>query len=50
MDEQKLSVTLDPKNYVGRAPQKTAEYVKKVRREVVEPNKELLGEEAVLNV
>ena len=50
MDEQKLSGTLDPKKYVGRAPQQTAEYVEKVRREVVEPNKELLGEEAVLNV
>ncbi len=43
MDEQKLSGTLDPKN-MGRAPQQTAEYVEKVRREVVEPNKELLGE------
>ena len=43
MDEQSCPVRSTPKIW-GRAPQQTAEYVEKVRREVVEPNKELLGE------
>ncbi len=50
LDREKLSGTLDPKKYVGRAPEQTAEYVAQVRSDIIGPNAVLLGEKAVLNV
>lgn len=50
LDREKLSGTLDPKKYVGRAPEQTAEYVAQVRSDIIGPNALLLGEKAVLNV
>ena len=50
LDREKLSGTLDPKKYVGRAPEQTAEYVAQVRSDIIGPNARLLGEKAVLNV
>lgn len=50
LNEQKLKESLDPKKYVGIAPIQTAEYVEFVRKSIVAPNKDVLGETSELSV
>lgn len=50
LNEQKLKESLDPKKYVGIAPIQTAEYVEFVRKSIIAPNKDVLGETSELSV
>lgn len=50
LTEQKLKESLDPKKYVGIAPIQTAEYVEFVRKSIIAPNKDVLGETSELSV
>ena len=45
-----LEEVMDPKNFVGRAPQQTEDFVKECIRPIVEENKELLGLSVEINV
>ena len=47
---EELKKTMDPKKYVGRAPQQVEEFLDKVIRPVLEENKDLLGVKAEINV
>ena len=38
-----LDRLLEPRLYVGRAPEQTAEYVETVRKDILEPNEDVLG-------
>lgn len=50
LNEQKLKESLDPKKYVGIAPIQTAEYVEFVRKSIIAPNNDVLGETSELSV
>ena len=50
LNEEQLNGTLDPSKYVGRAPEQTEEFVCSVRKNILDKNKDLLGEKAILNV
>ena len=41
---------MDPKKYVGRAPQQVEEFLDEVDPPVLEENKDLLGVKAEINV
>ena len=45
-----LEKTMDPKKYVGRAPEQTEEFLKEVIQPVLEENKELLGMKTEITV
>ena len=47
---EELKKTMDPKKYVGRAPQQVEEFLDEVIRPVREENKEVLGMKAEINV
>ena len=47
---EELKKTMDPKKYVGRAPQQVEEILDEVIRPVLEENKDLLGIKAEINV
>ena len=47
---EELKKTMDPKKYVGRAPQQVEEFLDEVIRPVLEENKEVLGMKAEINV
>ena len=47
---EELKKTMDPKKYVGRAPQQAEEFLDEVIRPVLEENKDLLGIKAEINV
>ena len=47
---EELKKTMDPKKYVGRAPQQVEEFLDEVIRPVLEENKDLLGVKAEINV
>ena len=47
---EKLQKTMDPKKYVGRAPQQVAEFLAEVIQPILDENKELLGVKAEINV
>ena len=47
---EELKKTMDPKRYVGRAPQQVEEFLDEVIRPVLEENKDLLGIKAEINV
>ena len=47
---EELKKTMDPKKYVGRAPQQVEEFLDEVIRPVLEENKNLLGVKAEINV
>ena len=50
LTQEQLNGILRPRDYVGRAPEQTAEYAAWVRENVLEPNRALLNETAELNV
>ena len=47
---EELKKTMDPKKYVGRAPQQVEEFLDEVISPVLEENKDLLGVKAEINV
>jgi adenylosuccinate lyase len=50
MTMEQLQAIMDPKNFVGRAPEQTEEFVKEVVNPRLEANAELLGLTATINV
>ncbi len=50
IDKEKLTSILNPKNFIGFAPQQTKEFVTKEIIPIIEKNKDLLGMEAGLRV
>jgi len=50
MTLEELESVMDPKNFVGRAPQQTEEFVNDYIRPIVEANKDLLGLDVEINV
>ena len=47
---EELKKTMDPKKYVGRAPQQVEEFIAHILKPVLEENKDLLGIKAEINV
>ena len=41
---------MDPKNFVGRAPQQTEEFIQEVVQPILDENKDVLGMTAEINV
>ena len=41
---------LEPKNFVGRAPQQTEEFINEIVKPVLDENKSILGMTAEINV
>lgn len=50
MTIEQLEAIMEPKNFVGRAPQQTEEFVKEVIQPILEENKDLLGLTAEITV
>ena len=50
LNEEELKKTMDPANYVGRAPLQVENFLKKVVDPVLEANKDVLGMTAEINV
>ena len=48
--KQEIEAVLVPENYVGRAPEQTAEFLAECVQPLLDANKELLGEKAELSV
>ena len=50
MSKEEILQVLKPENFVGRAPQQTAEFVEEVVRPILEENADLLGVKVEINV
>ena len=50
MTREQLEAIMEPKNFVGRAPQQTEEFVTEVVQPILDANKEVLGMTAEINV
>ena len=50
MTKEQINALLEPKNFVGRAPEQTEEFIGEVVQPVLEQNKEVLGMTAEINV
>ena len=50
MTVEQIEAVLEPKNFVGRAPQQTEEFINEVVKPILDKNKELLGLTAEINV
>ncbi len=50
MSKEEIEAILEPKNFVGRAPEQTIEFLTEVVRPILEENKDILGVKAVINV
>ncbi len=50
MTKEEIEKILEPKNFVGRAPEQTEEYIKEIVMPVLDANSDLLGITAVINV
>ena len=50
MTMEQLESIMDPKNFVGRAPQQTEEFIQDVVQPILDENKEILGMTAEINV
>ncbi len=50
MTKEEIEAILEPKNFVGRAPEQTEEFINEVVKPVLEANKELLGMAAEITV
>lgn len=50
MTMEQLNAIMDPKNFVGRAPEQTEEFLDEVIAPILEANKDLLGMKAEINV
>ena len=50
MTKEQINALLDPKNFVGRAPEQTEEFISEVVQPVLDQNKDVLGMTAEINV
>ena len=50
MTMEQLEAIMEPKNFVGRAPQQTEEFVSEVIKPILDENKEMLGMTAEITV
>ncbi|MGN0390150.1 MAG: adenylosuccinate lyase, partial [Wujia sp.] len=50
MTKEEIVAILEPKNFVGRAPEQTEEFLAEQIRPILDANKELLGVKAEINV
>jgi len=50
MSKEEIDETINPKNYIGRAPQQVEEFYNETIKPIIEENKELLGVNVELNV
>ena len=50
MSKEQIEALLEPKNFVGRAPEQTKEFIEEVVQPVLDANAELLGMTAQINV
>jgi len=50
MTKEEIEAILEPKNFVGRAPEQTEEFIDAVVKPVLDANKGLLGMSAEINV
>ena len=50
MTKEQIEAILEPKNFVGRAPEQTQEFIEEVIQPILDANKDLLGLTAEINV
>jgi adenylosuccinate lyase len=50
MTKEEIVALLEPKNFVGRAPQQTQEFLDEVVKPILDANKDILGVKAEINV
>lgn len=50
MTREEIEALLDPKNFVGRAPEQTAEFLAEQIQPILDANKDILGVKAEINV
>ncbi len=50
MTKEEIEAILEPKNFVGRAPEQTEEFITEVVKPVLDANKDILGMTAEINV
>ena len=50
MTKEEIEAILEPKNFVGRAPEQTEEFITEVVKPVLDANKDILGMAAEINV
>ena len=50
MTKEEIEALLEPKNFVGRAPEQTAEFIAEVVQPILDANKDILGLTAEINV
>lgn len=50
MTKEEIESILEPKNFVGRAPEQTAEFLAEVVQPILDANKDILGLTAEINV
>ncbi|MBO5238744.1 MAG: adenylosuccinate lyase [Lachnospiraceae bacterium] len=50
MTKEEIEALLEPKNFVGRAPEQTAEFLAEVVQPILDANKDILGLTAEINV
>lgn len=50
MSKEEIIALLEPKNFVGRAPEQTEEFLSEVIKPILDANKDILGVKAEINV
>ena len=50
MTKEEILAVMKPANFVGRAPEQTAEFLREVIAPIIEENKALLGAKVEINV
>ena len=50
MTKEEILATMKPENFVGRAPQQTADFLSEVIKPILDANKDLLGINVEINV
>ena len=50
MTKEEIEAILEPKNFVGRAPEQTEEFITEIVKPVLDANKDILGMTAEINV
>ena len=50
MTKEEIVSIIEPKNFVGRAPEQTEEFLTEVVNPILEANKDILGVKAEINV
>ena len=50
MTKEEILATMEPENFIGRAPQQTADFLEETVKPILEANKDLLGIDVEINV